>query len=358
MPKIRGKFSWQDKIVNSAQIAGIETSVLDQGLARGLRIAWVNTGSGLRYKVVIDRCLDIADAFFNQHSLTWQSHAGLTAPRPDANHDFEWLWNFYGGLMVTCGLTHIGSPEDDEEGRRGLHGRISNFPACIESIAQPDLAAGRLDMSITAVTRQSCVFGPNLEIRRTISSLVGEPVIRIHDIVTNRGNVPTAHMILYHCNFGWPLVDEGTDIVWKGNLTPRDTDQDRAIFNSKRNYRKCQKPMPSHSGRGEAGAFIDVSPDTKGLCTAGLYNRRLNLAVALRFKKKQLPWLTNWQHWGAGEYVTGIEPGTNPPMGRQFARRQKALLTLGAGKSRTYDLEIAVLTQKEQLTDFLKSAGQ
>ena len=63
------KSTWQNKVINVTQVGGIETSVLDNGLGKGTRIAWVNTGSGLRYKVVIDRGLDIAEAFYNQHSL-------------------------------------------------------------------------------------------------------------------------------------------------------------------------------------------------------------------------------------------------------------------------------------------------
>src|SRR5678816_2003084 len=70
--------SWHDKISNPAQLGGIETSVLDNGAARGTRIAWINTGAGLRYKIVIDRAMDIADAFFNAHSIAWLSHAGVT----------------------------------------------------------------------------------------------------------------------------------------------------------------------------------------------------------------------------------------------------------------------------------------
>ncbi|MDQ4141641.1 MAG: aldose 1-epimerase family protein, partial [Bacteroidota bacterium] len=45
---------WQDKISHPAQLGGIETAVLDNGLGRGTRIAWINTGTGLRYKVVLD----------------------------------------------------------------------------------------------------------------------------------------------------------------------------------------------------------------------------------------------------------------------------------------------------------------
>jgi len=352
------KFNFQNKVINYAQVGGIETYVLDNSPGKGTRIAWVNTGSGFRYKVVIDRGLDIADAFYNQHSLAWLSHSGVTAPRPDANRGLEWLRSFAGGLLTTCGLTHVGGPESDEFGERGLHGRISNIPARLESIVQPDPIAGKLVMSITAMVNESCVFGPNLELRRTISSTLGEPAIGIHDVVTNLGNAPTPHMILYHCNFGWPLVDEGTDIIWKGKWASRGLDMDNAIFNGKHNFRKCQKPIESHRGGGEACGFIDVIPDKKGVCTVGLYNRKLGLALAIKYKKKQLPWLANWQHFGPGEYVTALEPGTNPPIGQSKAREQKELIHIAPGKSRTYDMQLTVLTDKKQINRFLKTAGR
>jgi hypothetical protein len=351
-------FNWRNKVNNVTQIGGIETSVLDNGLGKGTRIAWVNTGAGLRYKVVIDRGLDIVDAFYNQYSLAWLSHAGVTAPRPDANRGLEWLYSFGGGLLTTCGLTHIGGPESDEFGERGLHGRISNLPASIESIVQPDLLAGKLQMSITAVIKQSRVFGPNLELRRTISGTIGEPAVGVHDVVTNIGNMPAPHMVLYHCNYGWPLVDEGTEIICNGNWASRGLDMDNAVFNSKRNFRKCSKPLDSHRGGGEGCAFIDVAADKNGICNTGLYNPKLSLALVLRYKKKQLPWLSNWQHWGPGEYVTALEPGTNPPIGQANARKQKKLIHIAPGKSRTYDLEMKILTDKKQINDFLKDAGQ
>src|SRR5215217_4602885 len=119
--------SWRDKISNTAQIGGIETSVLDNGAGRGTRIAWINTGAGLRYKVVIDRAMDIADAAFNQHNLSWISHTGVTPPQPLSNKGIDWLKTFGGGLMVTCGLDHVGGPESDGYGERGLHGEVSNI---------------------------------------------------------------------------------------------------------------------------------------------------------------------------------------------------------------------------------------
>ncbi len=358
MVKKSSGFNGHGKVTNVAQVGGIETSVLDNDLGKGNRIAWVSTGAGLRYKVVVDRGLDIVDAFYNQYSLVWLSHAGVTVPRPDANRGLEWLYSFAGGLLTTCGLTHVGGPESDEFGERGLHGRISNLPAQVESIIQPDLLTGKLQMSITGIVKESRVFGPNLELRRTISSTLGEPTVRIHDVVTNLGNTPAPHMILYHCNYGWPLVDEGTEIVCKGAWASRGLDMDNAVFNSGRDFRKCSKPLDSHRGGGEGCAFINVTADKKGMCTVGLHNPRLGLALVLRYKKRQLPWLSNWQHWGPGEYVTALEPGTNPPIGQAKARQQKTLIHVGPGKSRTYDLEMSVLQDKRQIAAFLKSAGQ
>jgi hypothetical protein len=129
---------WTGKISNHRQLGGIETSVLDNGAGRGVRIAWIDTGTGFRYKVVIDRAMDIADAFYNQHSLAWISPVGITAPQPMSNHGIDWLRTFGGGLLATCGLDHVGGPEVDESGDRGVHGHLGNLPAEIISIIQPD----------------------------------------------------------------------------------------------------------------------------------------------------------------------------------------------------------------------------
>src|SRR3546814_20948876 len=72
---------WAEKISNPLQVGGIETAVLDNGAGRGTRIAWVNTGAGLRYKVVIDRGLDIADAPYNADRLAWISPFGVKIGR-------------------------------------------------------------------------------------------------------------------------------------------------------------------------------------------------------------------------------------------------------------------------------------
>lgn len=348
------RYHWKDKISNPAQIGGIETAILDNGLGRGTRIAWVNTGTGLRYKVVIDRAMDIADTFYNQYSLAWLSNAGTMPPERFSDKGMGWIRNFGGGLLTTCGLSHIGGPEKDTSGERGLHGQISNTPAEIISIVQPDPAIGKMNMSITGIIRQTQVFGPVLELRRTISGKLGEAKITIQDEVINRGNEKVPHMLLYHLNFGWPLVDKNTDILWRGKWQSPTPNSNKKIFKGGIDFRKCPPPMKEHSGVGEDVAFIDIEEDSFGSSICGLYNNNLKIAVAINFSKKQLPWLINWQHWGKNEYVTALEPATNPPIGQSKAKEQKTLIMLEPEESRKYDLELEVL-ESNKIEAFIKS---
>ncbi len=89
----------------------------------------------------------------------------------------------------------------------------------------------------------------------------------------------------------------------------------------------------------------------------GLHNAAIGIAVALKFHKKQLPWFTNWQHFGKGEYVTGLEPGTNPPIGQAKARAQNELLFIEPGEIKIFDLKMEVLNNKEAIDDLLSYNG-
>ena len=348
--------TWSDKVSNVAQVGGIETSVLDNGLGKGVRIAWFNTGSGLRFKVVIDRAMDIADAFFNQYSIAWLNHAGITPPQPFSDKGLDWLRTFAGGLVNTCGLSHVGGPEKDAFGERGIHGLISNIPAEIESIIQPDPSRGKFDMSITGIIKESKIFGPSLELRRTISATLGSSSIRIHDEIINRGNTSAPHMLLYHCNFGWPLADEGSQLLWDGPMYKKVEKGNLSTFIPPAAFSVCQPVLESHNGAGEQVAIIDIAQNEEGACVCGINNPTLGLAVSLKFSKNQLPWLTNWQHYGKGEYVTGIEPGTHPPIGQSKTREENTLIFIEPGETRNYSLEIDVMNHTERINQFIQES--
>ena len=336
---------WSDKVGNVAQVGGIETAVLDNGISRGMRVAWINTGSGLRFKVLLDRAMDIADAAFNQYNLAWLNHAGFTPPQPFSDKGLDWLRTFGGGLVNTCGLSHVGGPEKDAFGERGVHGNISNIPAEIVSILQPDPENGNMNMSITGIIRESKIFGPALELRRTISATLGVPGFHIHDEISNRGNTPAPHMILYHCNFGWPLADKGSQLIWKGKMLTRDGND----FLHGEAFKTCRDTLINHSGNGEEVAVVDIEATETGQCICGIHNPGLELAVAIQFNKKELPWMTNWQHWGKGEYVTGLEPGSHPPIGQSKARENETLIFIAPGERIQYNLSFHAVQGNENI---------
>ncbi|WP_192346105.1 aldose 1-epimerase family protein [Algoriphagus sp. Y33] len=338
--------NWKDKLSNFHQLGGIETSILDNGSGRGTRIAWINTGTGLRFKVVLDRGMDILDAFHNEHSLAWISNAGHVAAQPFSNQGIDWLRTFGGGLLTTCGISSMGPPNEDENGSRGLHGNYSNTPAELISVKQPDIYSGNLDFEIVGVIRETTTFGPSLELKRTISGTIGNTAIRIKDEVSNRGNSPAPHMVLYHVNCGWPLIDEGTRIVWKGEIQPREADATLSSFNKEYKFTRCAGPLDEHTSFGEDVAFIDPKAGENEQVTCGYMNDRLELGLSISFSKKQMPWLINWQHWGKNEYVTALEPATNPPIGQAAARKNGTLILLKPAESRTYEIKLEVLTRE------------
>jgi galactose mutarotase-like enzyme len=278
------------------------------------------------------------------------------APVPCSDYELEWLYTFGGGLVTTCGLSHVGGPECDDHGTRGLHGRYSNLPAQIESVIQPDPGSGKLDFSITATILESKVFGPHLRMRRTLSGVLGEPTIKIQDDVTNLGNTPAPHMLLYHINFGWPLVDDGAAVVYRGQFKSRGLPMDDATF-AVDDVKQCRLPQESHTAGGEGCGFIDPKADKDGRCAAAIVNRKLNLAATINFRKDQLPCLVNWQHWGPGEYVCALEPGTNFPIGQKAARKAGTLIELEPGQSRRYDVKIKVLSETNDINVFVKQWG-
>ncbi|MHC2995629.1 MAG: DUF4432 family protein [Candidatus Atribacteria bacterium] len=61
--------------------------------------------------------------------MAFRSVVGESLPSFFEARGTGWLRNFGGGLLVTCGLTYLGSPGNDKGEGLGLHGRISNLPA-------------------------------------------------------------------------------------------------------------------------------------------------------------------------------------------------------------------------------------
>lgn len=344
--------------VNPAQVGGIESYQIDDGAGRGVRALCVNTGGGLRYRVLVDRGLDIDHAFHNQHSLAFLTHGGVTSPSRAYDHGIDWLASFPGGLLTTCGPFNIGPPGEDQGEQLPLHGHHSNTPATIESIVQPDPRGGRNEMSITGVVRYGRLFARNVELRRTITSRLGENAIDFVDEFSNLGNGPVPHAWLLHINLGYPLVQAGTEFCYDSpKVEPAPSDESQDWFKVGKPYKTAPPPLERHRGFTEAVAYLRPRAGRDGQATVGVVNRTLGLGLAIRYNTREFPRCINWQHWGPGEYVTALEPVNGTVQGRAKDREQGLLDEIPAGGRKTYRYRIEAVSDRAAL-DELRSLNK
>ena len=129
---------------------------------------------------------------------------------------------FGGGLLVTCGIEHSLFMAEDSAAQYhyppkqtesfGLHGRISNRPARLIGYGER-WDGDECILFAEGETQVATVFGEQLVLRRRIEARVGESRLHVHDVVENVGHDLTPHMLLYHVNAGFPVVDEGSEIL-------------------------------------------------------------------------------------------------------------------------------------------------
>jgi hypothetical protein len=346
------------KFINPHQLGGIESYTFANGPARNNLALLINTGAGLRYRILPDRGLDIDQAFFNQHSLTFLAHKGVTPPEANAlRHGLDWLRGFQVGLLTSCGPTNTGGPANDNGEEVGLHGPHSGTPATLESIIQPDPRQNKLDMSVTAIVRYGAFYGPNLELRRTITSRLGENWIDVQDEFFNAGNEPQPHAWLLHINLGYPLIDQGAEFCCDAEkIEPLDNPETKKWFSAKNQaYKKIPAPLKDHHGPNSFVAYLYPKPKNKtGDTTVGVINKKLNLGLAIHYNTRQFPRCGNWQHWGRHEYVCALEPMTAGVEGRDIDRKKGWLQILEPGAHKSYHYRIEVVTEKSALNDLLK----
>src|SRR5687768_16709449 len=267
------------KFINPQQVGGIESYQFANGPARNTRAILVNTGGGLRYRILPDRGLDIDQAFFNQHSLTFLAHKGVTPPQAEAlRHGLDWLRGFPVGLLTSCGPTNTGGPAVDNGEEVGLHGPHSGTAATIESVVQPDPRAGKLERSVTAVVRYGGFHGPCIELRRTITSTLGRNVIDVRDEFFNAGNEDQPHAWLLHVNFGYPLCDQGSEFCYSASkVEPLDDPGAKKWFGANdAAYKRIPAPMKEHHGPNSVVAYLyPTARGQGGETTVGVVNERL-----------------------------------------------------------------------------------
>lgn len=320
---------------NLSQTGGCRHYILSDGWARGMRATDINTGNGLQYTVLPDRGLDISLASFKGINLVYQTCNGETHPAFFEPEGLGWLRTFAAGLLTTCGLTYLGPPCIDDGEQLGLHGRFSTIPSR-QFADLSDWEGNEYRYKVRAIIEEGFLFGNKLRMEREITSLHGQNAIFLTDRITNFGNKPSPYTILYHMNFGYPLLSENTELILDPMITiPRDSDAASGM----KDFRNFIKPQQDFR---EQVFLHTMKGNLNGNTTVTVRNKKIGIGVNISLNINQLPYVAQWKMMGWGEYVLGIEPSNVLSQSRKTLREENRLPVLQPDESITNIIKIEV----------------
>ena len=337
-----------DLVGDISQVAHTRRAELIEGNERGADLIEVFNASGLCLSILPGRALDIASAHYKGMSLCFRSNTGDVGPAFYEPQGYGWMRGFFGGLVLTCGMTFTGHPEVDPEEENeelGLHGRVSFLPAK-NVVAEGKWTGDNYIMYIRGKMREAIPYRTHLELTREISMVLGEKRFRIYDRIENNDVTSSPLMFVYHCNPGFPLLDEGTRFVIDSKKTT-EWNADREV--GPEAYRIASSPVND----AQDNVFIHkVNADDNGNAHVGIINDSMRLGLYWSFPQSEIPIVNQWQHFQRGTYVTGIEPGNASVLGRLWNRRHGTLQFIEPEEVREFHMEIGVLDGEKEINSF------
>ena len=189
------------------QLYGVLPYELSEGKGRGMRLLHLKNGKGLEMDVSLDRNGDISSLSYKGTNLSYLSSCGYVHSSYYERKGNGFLSSFTAGFLTTCGLTHFGASCVDEGEELGLHGSIANTPTSNHSYEVKESS-----ILVRSETRDEEIFSHKLVLNREIEMSLDANRFSIHDLVSNRGDIASPLMLLYHMNLGYPLLDEDAEL--------------------------------------------------------------------------------------------------------------------------------------------------
>lgn len=328
-------------IGNMSQLAEIRRATLSEGTGKGLDTAQFRNAAGLAFTVIPGRCMDIYDLSYRGINLSFLSKAGLTHTFSPMNGEFSNQWA--GGALVTCGLDNVGGHCTAGGETFPTHGRIGAAPASSFG-TESFWDGGEYILRASGEMHQASLFGRNLTLRRRIETTLYGKAVKVRDEIINSAAEAEPYMLLYHCNFGYPLLRHDSAFAHSPAeltvLSPLSGDPG-----------KMSHPI---DGREEELYLWRA----KGERSCGiLYNLSLGLGVAVSADTAALPNFLEWKRMKSGDYVLAIEPCNTCGMDRKTAAENGVLPVIPPFSSVTAGIEITVLDGESEINGALRQLG-
>jgi galactose mutarotase-like enzyme len=324
---------------NTDQLISVQEGRLVGGRADGVRMVHVNNGAGLDATILPDRCMDLYQLRVKGHNVNYISPAGIVAPQYYNDRGDLFLRNFFVGFLTTCGLQNIGSPCSEDGKDYGLHGRLSNTPAqqfSCQTVMQND----NLAVVLSGEMKEAVLFGENLSFRRTITFPYGDNKFCIEDTLVNCGYKKTPLLLLYHFNFGYPLLDPDAELTLDSlSVEPRT----QHAADHLKTWNQIEEPQDNFE---EMCYYHTLKTDAQGRSSYSLYQPKLDIGVRVQFDGEKLDHFCEWKMFGKGEYVLGLEPMNSLLEGRVDGLKKNLVKFIDPGESITYSSEISFFSKK------------
>lgn len=274
---------------------------------RGKRALLIHN-NGMELLVSLDNAMDIVWVKFNGVNVSFLSKNGLNGNEGAFENRFE------GGFLYTCGLDNISTCVDGKPVHGSLHYQKAE-DVSYRCEGDKVYVKGRV--------YSTALFKENLALDRTL--IIGESSVEVEDVVRNLGYREEGIVLLYHTNFGYPMLDEGCRV--------------EAEFDS---VEGLTEKARSHIDRFNViCASKDDDPEEVFYCKpkkgeVRLVNESLGLTAKIIYNKEEIPELLIWKSMSSGDYALGLEPSTS-----RFDRFQT--VKLPKQTSKTYRLRYEFL---------------
>jgi hypothetical protein len=165
-------------------------------------------------------------------------------------------------------------------------------------------------------------------------------------VITNRGSREQEFQMLYHINFGPPLLENGSTFLAPLAQVAASNEHAAKDITS---FDRFNGPTQGFS---EQVYFLHPRAGSDGSTLALIRNKAGTRGASFRFSTRELPYLSLWKNTAATEdgYVVGIEPGTNFPNTRRVERKFGRVPKLAGGESYSMALEFAIHLKPEEVT--------
>lgn len=227
-----------------------------------------------------DNALDIVWVKYKGVNISFLSKSGLN----DGQRDF--VGNFEGGFLYTCGMDNISSCVDGKLVHGSLHYKKCDLAYAYE---QDGL------IYVCGEVKESALFGKNLVLKRCF--IVADNSICIQDRIENQGYLATDYVLLYHVNYGYPFLDECLKMQIPAIES---TPLTEVAQKHKQDMFRITPPIDG----GDEHVYYHTLSEGK----VRLINPEKEIVVEMLYNVQDFPVTLEWKSMISGDYALGIEP--------------------------------------------------